>query len=127
MLTLIAEIYSLTLPIEHTCFKIEFDADARMLVVTSFRSGQFFALFRMYMEMLLQLMTCLFYKKIKFKGKGYKIYKGKRNTFALQFGHTHRVFVYCFLNSVKTINKQTRIVYGTNPFDIQNAAVRLRA
>nr|AEV66653.1 rpl6_ii [Oxytricha trifallax] len=41
----------------------------------------------------------IFFKKLKFRGKGYYVYKNKRNTVALQFGYSHikRLFFFIIL------------------------------
>ena len=58
------------------------------------------------------------FKKLKFRGKGYYIYKGRRNTIAPQFGFAHRVYIYSSLNHVKFIGKTTVIIFGLLKSDI---------
>lgn len=53
-----------------------------------------------------------FFKKIKFKGKGYYIYKNKRNTITPQFGYSHRLYLYSYFSSVKFLSKTTVFVFG---------------
>ena len=59
-----------------------------------------------------------FFKKIRFKGKGYYMYKGRRNTIAPQFGYAHRVYVYGFMASVKFLSKTKILVFGLSSNDV---------
>jgi hypothetical protein len=59
-----------------------------------------------------------FFLKIKFKGKGYYMYKNKRNTIAPQFGYAHRVYIYSFANSVKFLSKTKVFLFGLSQKDI---------
>jgi len=55
-----------------------------------------------------------FFTKIKFKGKGYYIYKNIRNTITPQFGYSHRFYLYAFYVCVKFITKTSLVVFGLN-------------
>lgn len=61
-------------------------------------------------------MLSIFYKplfrKIKFKGKGYYIYKNLRNTITPQFGYSHRLYVYAYFTTVKFLGKTSVLVFG---------------
>ena len=52
--------------------------------------------------------------KLKFKGKGYYIYKNYRNTITPQFGYSHRLYLYSFYTNVKFLNKTTLVCFGLN-------------
>lgn len=62
----------------------------------------------------------LFFKKLKFKGKGYYIYKNKRNTIAFRFGYSHLIQLYSFFTSVKFMSKTTVLLFGINSERILN-------
>lgn len=55
---------------------------------------------------------------MKFKGKGYYIYKNLRNTIALQFGYSHLVRIFSYIISLKFITKTIIFVFGINKTDI---------
>jgi len=59
--------------------------------------------------------TKIFFIKLKFKGKGYYIYKNKRNTIALQFNYSHIKRLYFYFTYVKFLSKISVILYGVNP------------
>lgn len=62
----------------------------------------------------------LFFKKIKFKGKGYYVFKNIRNTIALQFGYSHRRRLYSYYISVKFLSKTSIFLFGINKYDLSN-------
>ena len=59
-----------------------------------------------------------FFKKLKFKGKGYYIFKTKRNTVALRFGYSHKVYIYSYFILIKFISKTIVYLFGINKNDI---------
>lgn len=62
-----------------------------------------------------------FFLKIKFKGKGYYIYKNMRNTITPQFGYAHRIYKYTFYTSVKFRTKTSIILFGLQKHDVLRA------
>jgi ribosomal protein L6P/L9E len=67
----------------------------------------------------------VFFKKIKFKGKGYYIYKNYRNTIAMQFGYSHRLRVYSYFLSIQFITKTAFLLFGINKNDILKAGFQI--
>ena len=67
------------------------------------------------------------FKKLKFRGKGYYIYKNSRNTIAPQFGYSHRLYIYSYFNKVKFIGKTVVVLFGIVKQDITKAAVNLKS
>ena len=51
---------------------------------------------------------------IKFKGKGYYIYKNSRNVITPQFGYSHRLYLYAFYVNVKFLTKTSLLLFGVN-------------
>lgn len=64
--------------------------------------------------------------KLKFKGKGYYIYKNYRNTIAPQFGYSHRLYIYSYFTSVKFLGKTKVMVFGFNKGDILNSSLLIK-
>jgi ribosomal protein L6P/L9E len=60
----------------------------------------------------------IFFKKLKFKGKGYYIYKGFRNTIATQFGYSHMIRIFGYIISLKFLSKTIILAFGINKYDI---------
>ena len=65
------------------------------------------------------------FNKLKFKGKGYYIYKNNRNTIALQFGYSHLLYLYSFFISIKFITKTTLLFFGVNYSQLLNISNNL--
>lgn len=63
-------------------------------------------------------LTSVMFSKMKFKGKGYYVYKTARNTIAPQFGYAHRVYVYAFNVSVKFLSKTSVLIFGLSKRDL---------
>jgi large subunit ribosomal protein L6 len=61
----------------------------------------------------------VFFKKLKFKGKGYYIYKNSRNTIAPQFGYSHRIYVYSWFTNIKFLGKTSLVIFGLKASDIK--------
>ena len=67
------------------------------------------------------------FMKLKFKGKGYYIYKNTRNTVAPQFGYSHRLYIYSYFTAVKFLGKTKVIVFGLNKLDILHSSSLIKA
>jgi ribosomal protein L6P/L9E len=95
----------------------------------SFTSIYVNSFYRTYWQELLTLFESFskpFFKKLKFKGKGYYIYKSRRNTITPQFGYAHRLYVYSFFTSVFFLNKTTIMVFGLLKADVNLTALRIK-
>lgn len=71
--------------------------------------------------------TSIFFTKMKFKGKGYYVYKNARNTIAPQFGYAHRIYVYAFNVSVKFLSKTSVLLYGLSKKDVLTVGYTFRS
>ena len=67
------------------------------------------------------------FTKIRFKGKGYYIYKNKRNTIAPQFGYAHRVYIYAPAVSVRFLSKTKILLFGLSRKDILTAGYSIKS
>lgn len=56
--------------------------------------------------------------RMKFRGKGYYIYKTLRNTVAPNFGYAHRVYVYAYFVSLKFLSKTAILIFGLLKTDL---------
>lgn len=71
--------------------------------------------------------TLPFFSKIKFRGKGYYVYKNKRNTIAPQFGYAHRLYVYSPFSTVKFLSKTKILMFGLSKRSVLVSAHALKA
>ena len=82
----------------------------------------------MYLKALGDIFTRLvrpFFLKIRFKGKGYYMYKNSRNTIAPQMGYAHRVYVYSSATSVKFLSKTKILLFGLSKRDVMSTGHNL--
>lgn len=75
---------------------------------------------------IIYLFSSFLFVKIKFKGKGYYIYKNFRNTITPQFGYYHRIYIYSFFNKVKFLSKTKVLLFGLIKQDILLTAWQIR-
>lgn len=82
------------------------------------KTNPFLFLFLSNIRQLLFFFSVPFFKKIKFRGKGYYIYKNSRNTITPQFGFAHRIYIYSYFNIVKFLSKVKVFIFGLLKSDI---------
>ena len=85
---------------------------------------------RLYLTELHKLIAtfyCPVFKKIKFKGKGYYIYKNTRNTITPQFGYSHRLYTYAYFVSVRFLSKTSILLFGFLKKDLDEVALSVKA
>jgi ribosomal protein L6P/L9E len=111
---------------ESSCFK-NYDPLTRVLGFSQVQSSSFEALYQNAVNLIITSLVQKFFRKIKFRGKGYKLARGRqRNTLTFQFGHSHRIFEYTYLVSIRAVMKQALIFYGTNLIDVDETARNVR-
>jgi len=76
---------------------------------------------------LMLLLSVPFFKKLKFRGKGYYIYKNRRNTITPQFGYAHRIYVYSYFNIVRFLSKVKVFIFGLLKADVILASSEIRS
>jgi hypothetical protein len=75
---------------------------------------------------LLRLFYLPFFFKLKFKGKGYYVYKNKRNTITPQFGFSHRNYVYSASINVRFLSKTKIFLFGLSKTDTIKTATSFK-
>ncbi len=78
--------------------------------------------FLFFQQMLLNLSFIIFFKKIKFKGKGYYMYKNKRNGISFRFNYAHRNYRYVPMLFIKVRSKNSLIFCNSN-YNILHASL----
>lgn len=121
--------YFFYLPFPRNYFKINYDNQTNSIELFFFFKNSLFPLFWNFFKTLFYSFSRVFFRKLRFRGKGYYMYKGKRNTIALQFGYSHRIRLYSFFIQVKFITKTIILMFGINKTNISdrgNALFNLR-
>lgn len=83
----------------YTCLPIYF------LVCPFYKFYQFFFLPKFSHLTQMSGIFFFFFKKIKFRGKGYYMYRNRRNTIVFRFGKSHRTYRYGFYLFLKVLSK----------------------
>jgi ribosomal protein L6P/L9E len=65
--------------------------------------------------------------KLKFKGKGYYVFKNRRNTISPQFGFSHRLHLYSFSLVVRFLSKTKVFLIGFSKKDLFKVATEFKS
>jgi hypothetical protein len=121
------DIYFFNISIMQTVETIKYNPSTRIFTFYHTHSPYCYNSFLKIVTELTRRFSCPFFLKIRFKGKGYYIYKNYRNTIAPQFGFAHRVYVYAQAASVKFLSKTKVLVFGLSKRDIMEVGHCLKA
>lgn len=110
--------YFFILPFIKKFLNFNYDIQLNLIILQFFFYNNFYYLFWIWFKLIFYSFSKIFFKKLKFKGKGYYIYKNKRNTIALQFGYSHLLYLYGFFLTVKFLTKTTVFIFGINNKDL---------
>ena len=117
--------FKLVLPLHTELFK--YSPDSRVFCFQLYYTHMFFAPAWKKIKLIFKSFMLMFFKKIKFKGKGYYIFKNLRNTVTFRFGYSHRIYLYMYFTSVKFLSKISIIIFGINWYDINKKAFLLKS
>lgn len=121
-LYLYSNIYFFYIPIPPTDCLINIDPNTSSVVVTTMYTSNYYRLYLFYLKNVFFIFHKPFFNRVKFKGKGYYIYKNKRNTITPQFGHSHRIYMYSYFTSVTFLSKTKILIFGVSKLDILTAS-----
>lgn len=114
--------YFFHFPLKSEFLQINFNKLIKVITFTFFHKNNFYGIFWNKFKSLFFSFNKFFFKKIKFKGKGYYIYKNFRNTVALQFGYSHIKRLYFYFTYIKFLSKTSILIFGINPKIINETA-----
>ncbi len=117
--------YFFFLPVLNKFLLIKFDPQTNVISFNFYFQNNFYLLFWNIFKTIFYSFSKVFFKKLKFKGKGYYIYKNFRNTIAMQFGYSHLKYLYSFFVNVKFLTKTTILIFGLNKIDIYKISFKL--
>lgn len=117
--------YFFVLPLVKNSLFLKYDYKVNFLNFKFLFTNNFYSLFIKFYKTIFYSFSKLFYTKIKFKGKGYYIYKNFRNTIALQFGYSHLYYLYSFFITVKFLSKTSILIFGINLNDLYSISYKL--
>lgn len=110
--------YFFFLPIPIKFVRVSYDSNVNVITLRSFFKNNFYSLFWRHIKLVFFQMSKVFFLKLKFKGKGYYIYKNARSTVATQLGYSHINVVYSYFLNVKFLSKTSILLFGVNKFNL---------
>jgi len=99
-----------------------------LIIASSSRSHVYFIKNAYYN--LMSILFKFFFKKFKFQGKGYYVYKNKRNSLAFQFNYSHKINFYNYNSLMSNFSKRSWLLSSFNTNDLisrVNSIIRLRS
>lgn len=114
-------------PLAKKFVSIKHDISVKSLGFQFMFKNNYFNLFWNHFKILFYSFSKMFYTKLKFRGKGYYIYRNARNTIALRYGYTHLYYLYSSFISIQFMSKVSLVsksvtMFGINPNDILKSA-----
>ena len=106
--------------------KIYFCYNTNLVTIINFKLKTLSTLWSKEVSTLLAMLVSFSFKKLKFKGKGYYIYKNFRNTIAPQFGYYHRIYIYSYFTKIKFLSKTKLIIFGLVKQDILKTSLGIK-
>ena len=91
-----------------------FDKNSNSCLISFKYANNFYKLYWHFFKNIYNSFFSWFSKKIKFKGKGYYIFKNLRNSIALKFGYSHRMYIFMNKVNVKFLSKTSVLLFGLN-------------
>ena len=113
--------YFFNIPYNTNLMRLKIDKYTPSLNWQLLETRTLMTLFWKNLQKLLYLPTHVQFVRMKFRGKGYYIYKTLRNTVAPNFGYAHRVYVYAYFVSLKFLSKTAIILFGLLKTDLFKA------
>jgi hypothetical protein len=119
--------YFLSLSIPNNFVECLYDINTRTLSIHSLYINNFYKIFWWKLKECFAIFYQPKFLKFKFKGKGYYVYKNKRNTVTPQFGYAHRLYLYSYFISVKFLSKTSIFLFGFLKSDLLKIGYGLKA
>lgn len=110
--------YYFKIPYILNLMSFEFDIHTSSINITLLTKTHYVYLYLKQLQILLFTFSQVQFTRMKFRGKGYYIYKTLRNTIAPNFGYAHRVYVYAYFVSLKFLSKTAIILFGLTKTDL---------
>lgn len=111
--------YYLIIPIPKNLNSLHYNPNSRTLFLNYYYINNFSNLYNSIFMFFYNILFKPFFTKIKFKGKGYYLYKNYRNTLTPQFGYSHRLYLYTYFLHVIFLSKTNLIFFGLNYLDLK--------
>lgn len=106
---------------------LHFDNNLGVLSISRTNFSDYFYMWFKSIYTVLFTFTSFFFYKVKFRGKGYYLYKNLRNTITPQFGYSHRIYFYSFFLKTTFLTKTKIFFFGFNKLDLLKTILNLKS
>lgn len=122
---LYSPVYFFSFSVPFSFLTLKCSANSKNLFFQFMFKNFFNPTFWSYLQIIFFSFSKIFFRKLKFKGKGYYIYKNQRNTISLQMGYSHIVRLYSFFVNVRFLTKTSIFIFGINKLNIEKSGYSL--
>lgn len=119
--------YFFKIPYVCRVMSFEFDVYTHSISILLTNRTPYISLYLKSVQQALYMFSQVQFMRMRFKGKGYYIYKTLRNTIAPNFGYAHRVYVYAYFVSLKFLSKTSVILFGASKRDLFKVGYAFKA
>jgi len=123
---LYSSVYFFKLTMPSYASQLRFNSNLRLINISFFYFYHSLTFYFNFITSLFQTFHLPFFLKLKFKGKGYYIFKNSRNTVTPQFGFSHRIYIYSFSILVKFLSKTKIFLFGLSKNDLIRNGFRIK-
>jgi len=123
---LYSPVYFMHIAVPMSFKNYHYDSNTRTVSFSNINENNYTRLYLNNLKKLFNLSNNPSFLKIKFKGKGYYIYKNKRSTITPQFGFAHRHYIYASYVFVKFRSKTSIVLYGTLQTDLIKIGLEIK-
>jgi len=107
--------------------RVLFDSNSSIFILHTGYINNNYRLFLGQLDLVFSAFYRPYFRKIKFKGKGYYIYKNKRSTITPQFGYSHRLYLYSYFVSVRFLSKTSIFLFGLLKSDVITISLGIKS
>lgn len=118
LIYLSSSVYFFKIPYVTSFMRFDYDVYTSSISITLQSKRRYVYLYLKNLQKLIYMFSQVQFVRMKFRGKGYYIYKTLRNTVAPNFGYAHRVYVYAYFVSLKFLSKTSIILFGLLKTDL---------
>jgi hypothetical protein len=121
-----SNVYSILIPLVSKNNIVSFDSITNQVFISTPYINNYTVTYANFLNSFFYIFLKPNFTKLKFKGKGYYIYKNYRNTITPQFGYSHRLYVYMFYTYVLFFSKTSLIIFGLNYKHVRTFSEKIR-
>ena len=120
------EVYFLNLLISFNVKPSQFERQTSSFIFSTHTMFVQWLLYIRHFSSLLARFTTSHFIKLRFRGKGYYLYRNFRNVVTPQFGYSHRRYFYTYYSSVLFLTKTKILVFGLSVTQVTLLSYKLK-